>query len=61
SGELRPVQRGLDRLKEAQKLGFKRALIPAANMPDTMTIKAVQDLEIISARRVEDALTLFEV
>lgn len=61
SGELRPVQRGLDRLKEAQKLGFKRALIPAANMPDTMTIKAVQELEIIPARRVEDALTLFEV
>ncbi|MGI9317996.1 MAG: DNA repair protein RadA [bacterium] len=61
SGELRPVQRGLDRLREAQKLGFKRALIPAANIPDAKAAKSLHELEIIPARRVEDALTLFEV
>jgi DNA repair protein RadA/Sms len=61
SGELRPVQRGLDRLREAQKLGFKRALIPAANMPDAVATKSVNELEIIPARRVEDALSLFEL
>lgn len=61
SGELRPVQRGLDRLREAQKLGFKRALIPAANMPDAVATKSVSELEIIPARRVEDALSLFEL
>jgi len=61
SGELRPVQRGLDRLREAQKLGFKRALIPAANMPDAAATKSVSELEIIPARRVEDALSLFEL
>ncbi len=57
SGELRPVQRGLDRLKEAEKLGFKRALIPHANQPKGTT----SSLEIIPARRIEDVLAVFEV
>ncbi|NKB62820.1 MAG: DNA repair protein RadA [Gammaproteobacteria bacterium] len=56
SGELRPVQRGLDRLKEAEKLGFKRALIPHANRPKAESF----DLEILTAKRVEDALAIFE-
>ena len=33
AGEIRPVQRGQERLREAAKLGFKRAVIPAANKP----------------------------
>ncbi|XXQ67250.1 DNA repair protein RadA [Neisseriaceae bacterium B1] len=33
SGEIRPVPRGQERLKEAEKLGFKRAIVPKANMP----------------------------
>ena len=33
AGEVRPVQRGQERIREAAKLGFKRALVPAANMP----------------------------
>ena len=61
SGELRPVQRGLDRLKEAQKLGFMRALVPAANIPEPAAAKSLAALEIIPARRVEDALAIFEV
>ena len=32
-GEVRPAPRGLDRLREAAKLGFRRALIPRANAP----------------------------
>ena len=31
-GEIRPVQSGQERLKEAQKHGFVRAIIPHANM-----------------------------
>jgi len=31
-GEVRPVQHGIDRLKEAHKLGFKRALLPRDNL-----------------------------
>ena len=56
SGELRPVQRGLERLKEAQKLGFTRALIPKANKPKSPP----KGIEIIAVRKVEDALRVFE-
>ena len=31
AGEVRPVQRGQERLKEAAKLGFTKAIIPKAN------------------------------
>jgi DNA repair protein RadA/Sms len=33
SGEVRPVPNGEDRLREALKHGFKRAVIPKANLP----------------------------
>ena len=33
AGEIRPAPRGQERLKEAAKLGFTRALIPEANRP----------------------------
>lgn len=33
AGEIRPVQSGQERLKEAAKHGFKRAIIPYANAP----------------------------
>lgn len=58
SGELRPVQRGLDRLREAEKLGFKRALIPVANRPAKKSTESV--IEIIAARRIEDALGILD-
>lgn len=57
SGELRPVQRGMERLKEAEKLGFTRALIPAANKPKS----GGSNLDIIALRRVEQALQIFDV
>jgi DNA repair protein RadA/Sms len=33
SGEVRPVQSGQERIKEAAKHGFKRAIVPKANLP----------------------------
>ena len=48
AGEIRPVQNGEDRLKEAFKHGFKRAIIPranqSANLPKEMQIDAVADI-----------------
>ena len=53
SGEIRPVSRIEQRIAEAQKLGFQRILIPAANL------KAVNPhdytITIVPCRRVEDA------
>jgi DNA repair protein RadA/Sms len=57
SGEIRPVQRGLERLKEAEKLGFTRALIPIANKPKSN----LSNIDIIALRRIEDALAIFEI
>ncbi|AUH71851.1 DNA repair protein RadA [Legionella sainthelensi] len=48
AGEIRPVQSGQERLKEAAKHGFKRAIIPFANAPkqnnSSMTIEPVKYL-----------------
>jgi DNA repair protein RadA/Sms len=52
AGEIRPVQRGQERLREAAKLGFRRALIPLANRPK----QAIEGMEIVTATRIEDAL-----
>jgi len=57
SGELRPVQRGLERIREAQKLGFKRALLPRANLPK----EPPRGIELIAARKIEEALVVFDV
>ncbi len=56
SGELRPVQRGSERLREAQRSGFRRALIPAANKPKSR----MHGIEITASRRIEDAIQILE-
>ena len=52
AGEVRPVQRGQERLREAAKLGFTVAIIPKANEPK----QAIAGMEIITVGRVEDAV-----
>lgn len=48
AGEIRPVQNGQERLKEAVKHGFKRAIIPFNNAPKQkldITVEAVKHLQ----------------
>ena len=52
AGEVRPVQRGQERLKEAAKLGFTRAVIPKANKPK----QAIPGMDIVSVERLEQAV-----
>ena len=52
AGEIRPASRGQERLKEAAKLGFTRALIPEANRPK----QPIDGMEVIAVRRVEEAV-----
>ncbi|PTQ80088.1 DNA replication and repair protein RadA [Nitrosospira multiformis] len=52
AGEVRPVQRGLERLREAAKLGFVQAIVPKANKPKA----APSGIEIIAVERVEEAV-----
>jgi DNA repair protein RadA/Sms len=52
AGEVRPVQRGQERLKEAAKLGFTHAIIPKANAPKG----GVAGLHIDAVDRLEQAI-----
>lgn len=51
-GEVRPVQRGQERLKEAAKLGFRMAIVPKANAPKA----SIKGLKVIAVDRVAEAL-----
>jgi DNA repair protein RadA/Sms len=51
AGEVRPVQRGQERLREAAKLGFTIALIPKSNVPR----QAISGMEVLAVERVEEA------
>ena len=52
AGEVRPVQRGQERLREAAKLGFTQALIPRANAPKVN----IEGLEILAVDRIDEAV-----
>lgn len=52
AGEIRPVPNGEERLHEAVKHGFKKALVPKANEPK----KKIPGLEIQSISRLDEAL-----
>jgi DNA repair protein RadA/Sms len=52
AGEVRPATRGQDRLREAAKLGFEKAIIPRANQPKAK----IGGLEVIAVERVDQAV-----
>src|SRR5512134_341254 len=52
AGEVRPAPRGQDRLREAAKLGFRRAVIPRANAPK----QAIEGIRVVAVERLADAL-----
>ena len=54
AGEVRPAPRGQDRLKEAAKLGFERAIVPKANAPKGK----ITGLEVIAVERIDQAVRL---
>ncbi len=54
TGEIRPVPSGQERLAEAFKQGFRRAIIPFANAPRTVP----DGCEVITVKRVTDLLSL---
>jgi DNA repair protein RadA/Sms len=53
AGEIRPVQGGRDRLREAAKHGFRRAVVPKANAPKSGQIEG---MEVIAASRLAEVL-----
>jgi DNA repair protein RadA/Sms len=54
AGEIRPVSNGQDRLREALKHGFKRAIVPLANVPQN----GIAGMRIDGVRKLSEALEL---
>jgi DNA repair protein RadA/Sms len=52
TGEIRPVPNGQERLREAAKHGFNRAVVPKANQPR----HTVEGLEVLAVDRLSDVL-----
>ena len=52
AGEIRPVQRGLERIREAAKLGFRTVMLPTANKPK----QGVDDVTLVGVDRIGAAL-----
>lgn len=53
AGEIRPVPGGEDRLSEAAKHGFTRAIVPKANAPRS---RKVGEMEVVGVSRLEEAI-----
>ena len=53
AGEIRPVQNGLERLNEAVKHGFKRAIVPKSNKPR----QNIEGMEVFAVSRLSDAIS----
>ena len=53
SGEIRPVANGQERLREATKHGFKKAIIPYGNQPK----KPIDGMEVVPVRTLIEALS----
>jgi len=56
SGEIRPVPNGQERLQEAVKHGFTRAIVPRANLPR----QAIAGMEAQGVRKLSEALAALE-
>lgn len=52
AGEIRPVQNGQERIKEAAQHGYKRVIVPLANKPQ----KALKGLEVIAVQRLAEVI-----
>lgn len=52
SGEIRPVPSGQERLAEAAKHGFTRAIVPKANMPK----QPIENMQVLGVTKLAEAL-----
>ncbi len=56
AGEIRPVQAGQERLREAAKHGFKKAIVPSGNAPKGK----IGELEICAVQTLQEAVEHFK-
>ncbi|ARD40304.1 DNA repair protein RadA [Edwardsiella ictaluri] len=56
AGEVRPVASGQERIIEAAKHGFRRAIVPHANVPK----KAIPNMTVYGVKKLSDALDILQ-
>ncbi|HHF5912733.1 TPA: DNA repair protein RadA [Haemophilus influenzae] len=56
AGEIRPVPSGQERISEAAKHGFKRAIVPFGNKPKN----AVENMQVLTVKKLTDALAVLD-
>lgn len=56
AGEIRPVQSGQERLREAAKHGFKQAIVPHGNAPKSV----IEGMKIFAAHSLQEAVEFFK-
>ncbi|MCW9709344.1 DNA repair protein RadA [Avibacterium sp. 21-586] len=56
AGEIRPVPSGQERISEAAKHGFTRAIVPFANKPKS----AMKTMQVFTVRKLTDALSILD-
>ncbi|MCU7890267.1 MAG: DNA repair protein RadA, partial [Candidatus Thiodiazotropha sp. (ex Ustalcina ferruginea)] len=55
TGEIRPVPNGRERLREAAKHGFKRAIVPKANLPK----QSIGGIQVTAVDNLSDVLEIY--
>ena len=56
AGEIRPVQSGQERISEAAKHGFKRAIVPFGNKPKNV----LENMQVFTVKKLSDALAVLD-
>ena len=56
SSEIRPVPSGQERIREAAKHGFKRAIVPAANSPKGTRNDRLTGIDVVGVSHLQQAL-----
>jgi len=56
AGEIRPVPSGQERISEAAKHGFKRAIVPFGNKPKN----ALENMQVFTVKKLSDALAVLD-
>lgn len=56
TGEIRPVQAGEERIRDAVKHGFKQAIVPVANAPR----KPIKGIKVIAVQHLSEAISALQ-
>lgn len=57
SGEIRPIPYGIERINEAKKHGFKKIVVPQANISKSISAQNIEVIGITNLNQIKDIIT----